>query len=103
MMSILLGSGAVMITYAMAVRAGVLEPGTVDPFAYTTAADPATETIPGASEVVQTSAPTGKIWQTKALTNLRQVEDLLDSLEACGIRERDVQILDESTFVVRWR
>lgn len=103
MMSILLGFGVMSVAYAMAVRAGVLEPGTVNPFTTTPPVDPAAETVNGASDLVQTTAPVGKPWQTKTLANLRQVEDLLDSLEAHGFGEREVHILGESTFAVRWR
>jgi len=103
MMSILLGFGVLSVAYAMAVRASVLEPGTVNPFASPTTADPAAETLPQACDVEQTTAPIGTPWQTKTLSNLRHVEDLLDCLEAQGIKEREVHILGESTFAVRWR
>jgi hypothetical protein len=103
MTSILIGVGAVSVVYATAVRAGLPEPGTVNPFAGSTATDPAADTLSTSSEVEKTTPPLGVAWQTKTLTNLRQVEDLLDCLEAHGVHERDVQILGESTFLVRWR
>jgi hypothetical protein len=103
MMGILLGFGVLSVAYGMAVRWGVLEPGTVNPFTSPTTSDPTAETLAAASELVKTSAPIGRSWQSKTLTNLRQVEDLLDSLESHGIEEREVQILGESSFSVRWR
>lgn len=102
MTSILLGFGALSLVYAMAIRAGLPGSETVNPFTEPTIADPTAETLPHSSDVAQTTAP-GKPWQTRTLTNLWQVEDLLDNLEACGVEEREVHILGESTFAVRWR
>ncbi len=103
MLSILLGFGVLSVAYAMAVRAGVLEPETVNPFTSPATSDPAAETLHDAADVVQTTAPVGTPWHTKTLSNLRQVEDLLDCLEASGVEDREVHILGESTFAVRWR
>lgn len=103
MTSILLGFGAISAVYALAIRASVLDTDTVNPFAGPATTDSTADTLPTTSDILQTSAPAGKTWQTKTLTNLRHVEDLLDCLEARGFEEREVQILGESTFAVRWR
>jgi hypothetical protein len=84
----LLGFGALSVAYAMTVRVIASETSL------------ATTDTP---EIVQTPATTEKSWQSKTLSNLREVEDLLDGLEACGVKESEVQILGESTFAVRWR
>ena len=47
--------------------------------------------------------PPVREWQTATLTNLREVEDLLDALEAQGVKEREVVAIGDTTFAVRWR
>lgn len=43
------------------------------------------------------------VWQTQTVGGLRRAEEFLDRLEQHGVQERDVRILDDSTFLVRWR
>jgi hypothetical protein len=42
-------------------------------------------------------------WHTKTVSALREAEDLLDSLEAQGVTERELVVLSETSFAVRWR
>ena len=63
--------------------------------------DPA-DTLPLTASVDVTPAPT-VAWQVATLADLGQVEDLLDSLEAHGITEREVVTLQNNLFAVRWR
>ncbi len=42
-------------------------------------------------------------WETVALDDLTAVTDLLDHLENHGVRESELVILGEQSFVVRWR
>jgi hypothetical protein len=63
--------------------------------------DPA-DTLPLTASVDVTPAPAAG-WQVATLANLSQVEDLLDSLEAHGVTEREVVTLQNNLFAVRWR
>ena len=42
-------------------------------------------------------------WQVTTVTSLRDAEDLLDSLEAHGFGERELVVLGNDAFAVRWR
>jgi hypothetical protein len=42
-------------------------------------------------------------WQLATVTNLRDAEDMLDCLENQGVAERELVILGNSCFAVRWR
>ena len=42
-------------------------------------------------------------WQTRALDNLSVAEDLLDLLEARGVKKRELVILGNASFEVRWQ
>ncbi|MFO0850087.1 MAG: hypothetical protein U0871_16255 [Gemmataceae bacterium] len=91
------------LAYLFAVQLGVLQPGTVEPFA-PGSADPSADTLAGYSEVVQTVLDVNRVeWQVATLHSLSDVEDLLDSLENHGVTERDVTALSNDTFAVRWR
>lgn len=77
-------------------------PGTVDPFELPDVADPSADTLSeGDNQVKTVFVPSS--WQSTKLTSLTRVGDLLDSLEAHGVREREVVSLSESSFLVRWR
>jgi hypothetical protein len=95
----------VVAVYAMATRTDILlDPATVDPFKDQEEHDPSADTLAGLGAEVPTTPPaaTGG-WQLKVLSNLSQVEDLLDSLEAHGVAEREVVTLGGNCFAVRWR
>lgn len=61
-------------------------------------ADPAAETL-------RTDSPARPRadWQLATVTNLTDAEDLLDSLEARGCEDRELVVLGNSCFAVRWR
>ncbi len=42
-------------------------------------------------------------WHTKTVAHLRAAEDWLDWLEARGIRDRELVILENDKFAIRWR
>jgi hypothetical protein len=42
-------------------------------------------------------------WQEVELTSLTAVEDMLDALEARNVRHREMAVVGNDKFVVRWR
>lgn len=64
------------------------------------AADRATETL--SARLDPTPAPTGD-WMLTIVAALCEAEVLLDRLERQGFTERELVILGESSFAVRWR
>jgi hypothetical protein len=61
-------------------------------------ADPAAETLVGG-----TPARTRTDWQLTTVDDLTNAEDLLDCLEAQGYTDRELVVLGNSCFAVRWR
>lgn len=69
--------------------------------------DPTADTV-SAQDVVRTKlndpAPLkSDTWTTAQFSDLSQVEDMLDYLEAHGIGEREVEVISADRFAVRWR
>ena len=62
----------------------------------------ATVTLPLTASVDVTPAPPAA-WQIATASSLGEVEDILDSLEAHGVTEREVVTLQNNMFAVRWR
>ena len=63
-------------------------------------ADPASDTL----SAVHTPPPIAvPAWRVATVANLRDVEDLLDLLEAQGFAQREVVTLENNLFAVRWR
>jgi hypothetical protein len=62
--------------------------------------DSASDTL--AARHAATPAPAGD-WQLRTLGSLSEAEILLDCLEARGVAERELVILGQSSFAVRWR
>jgi len=62
-------------------------------------ADPAAETLSGNSG----NGPVWTEWQLTTVSALCDAEDLLDCLEARGYEERELVVLGNSAFAVRWR
>lgn len=91
----------ILIVSAAVATAGVVmasrAAGTVYPFAPTTPT--ADDTVAVAAETV--FADDG--WQCATLSNLSEVEDLLDCLEAQKFAQREVLTLGNASFRVRWR
>jgi len=48
-------------------------------------------------------APTRTEWQLTTVADLTNAEDLLDCLEAQGYADRELVVLGNSCFAVRWR
>lgn len=92
-----------VVLYAVATRTDAVPAGVVDPFQPTVGSDPSADTLPTGCAMSKTTPPASADWQVATLTNLSQVEDLLDSLEANGFAEREVLALGNSSFAVRWR
>ena len=74
--------------------------GRVDPF-LPGVADPSGDTLHDESNVKTVFVESA--WQTTTVTGLDRATDLLDSLEAHGVRERELVTLGDESFLVRWR
>ena len=87
----------------LAIQAHALPAGTVDPFA-APPRDASSDTV--ASALTRTAPPAARPageWHTRVVTSLREVETLLDYLEACGVATRAVDTIGEEGFAVRWQ
>jgi hypothetical protein len=83
----------------VAVRPAELLPSTVDPYATPVPADPAADTLPtGQGEVTLNGD-----WHQVELSRLCDAERLLDTLEARNVQHREMSIVANDKFVVRWR
>jgi hypothetical protein len=47
--------------------------------------------------------PTPDGWESVTVSELSRAEELLDRAEAAGYEERELVVLGNSTFLVRWR
>lgn len=63
-------------------------------------ADPATETLASGRHLAST---TRTDWHLTTVSALCDAEELLDVLECQGFAERELVVLGNSTFAVRWR
>jgi hypothetical protein len=90
-----------LLAVTAAATAGVVmtlqKPGTVYPFAPVKPS--AADTLAADAETV--FADDG--WSVVTLNRLSDVEDLLDSLEAHQVVEREVRVMGNSSFRVRWK
>ena len=90
-----------LLAATAAATAGVVmtqpKPGTVYPFAPVKPS--AADTLAAAADTV--FADDG--WSVVTLNRLSDVEDLLDSLEAHRVGEREVRVMGNSSFRVRWK
>lgn len=63
-----------------------------------------TTSTPEAVEITAgTAAPRPAEWQMLTFTSLNDAHEMLDSLEAQGIVEREFVVLGKSHFAVKWR
>ena len=97
-MAIVLIAAAVVVA-----RHDVLHPATVDPFYGTPQGVTCEDTVPMSNELVQTVLAPKSDWQSKNFRSLSHVEDMLDSLEAHGFQHREVVVLTDDCFTVRWK
>ena len=88
------------VAFAVAIQAPSLRPATVFPFA-PGSTDPSADTLSNQACIETVFADTG--WHALTLNRLSEVEDLLDSLEAHSVQEREVKTLGGNSFSVRWR
>jgi len=83
----------------VAVRAvPVLQPDG-GPFGLPEITDPASETMTGGPAGVTLAGD----WHEVRLNNLTDVEEFLDGLEAGNVRHRELSVVGNDTFVIRWR
>ena len=100
---VLTAAAVISLVAVFAVKAGVFAP-VADPQLTPGVSDPTSVTLAGSSELVRTVlAPRQPEWQTATLHSLADVEDLLDSLESHGVASREVTVVNNSTFAVRWK
>ncbi len=107
----LVAAAAILVTLfaVLTAHTGALNPAVVDPFAPASpATDPSADTISGGGSLVRTafappSAAGATGWQVATLSSLSDVEDLLDSLEVHGVRDREVVTVTDDQFAVRWK
>ena len=89
-----------LLAVTAAATAGVVmiqKPGTVYPVA---------PVKPSAADTLAADAETVFVdngWSVVTLSRLCDVEDLLDSLEAHQVCEREVRVMGNSNFRVRWK
>jgi len=97
---LLIGVAAVAALLTVAVRADE----TVNPIAATSPPaagfDSTAETMTGNQN---TAPPSQTEWQLVTLSALCEAQDLLDALENQGVAERELIVLGNSSFAVRWR
>lgn len=62
--------------------------------------DPTSDTLASGDRV---QVPTHTDWQLATVTDLSDAEDLLDTLENQGYAERELVVLGNACFAVRWR
>lgn len=96
---LILAGAAVSLTalYVMATQAAV-RPALAGDNTVVGLADAASETLRG-----DTPARARTEWQLATVDNLTRAEDLLDSLEARGFADRELVVLGNSCFAVRYR
>ncbi|MBN9121412.1 MAG: hypothetical protein J0I06_20050 [Planctomycetes bacterium] len=86
----------VLIVHARARRSAPATDGTTDPVARPDRAPPS-----GSREHAALSAP--NVWRVAIVSDLSAAEELLDAVEGEGYQERELIVLGDSTFLVRWR
>jgi hypothetical protein len=91
--------GVLTVLCVVAVRPVELQPGTVGPFEAPDLADPAADTMAGG----RSEATLAGDWHEVTLNKLSDVENLLDSLEAQSVAHREMSIVGNDKFLVRWR
>jgi hypothetical protein len=91
--SVLAMATAVVVTSKSGVHVALAGQGTAVGLA-----DPAADTLADAPR-----APRSVDWQLTTVADLSAAEDLLDCLESHGYAERELVVMGNSSFAVRWR
>ena len=103
MLTLLILAGAVVVLTAVYVGTATHKP--LEALAGETTianeADPANETLATGRHVA--TNPTQTDWHLTTVSKLSDAEELLDMLENQGFAERELVVLGNSTFAVRWR
>jgi len=103
---VLLGGGGIAITaaYVMsgrsAIHAALAGQTTGGQTTSVALNDPGAETLPAGGGV---RTPPPSEWHLTTVTDLTAAEELLDCLENQGVAERELVVLGNSCFAVRWR
>jgi hypothetical protein len=102
MLTLLMFSGAVAISALFVAVGDTFEaaPSLAGEATAVGLADPAADTLVGHNESATTHLAE---WHLKTVAALCDAEDFLDSLEAQGIAERELLVLGNSCFAIRWR
>jgi hypothetical protein len=91
---------ALTSVYAVATRtAEMVDPVVTTETTVVGLSDPAAETLSGDTK---TPVPQGE-WQLATLNSLREAEELLDCLERQGFQERELVLMSNSCFAIKWR
>lgn len=104
-LTLLLIGGAAVVLAAVFVMVRAYEATSPALAGETTAvalADPGADTLIGHGRE-HGSASHGEEWQLTTVAELHDAEDLLDCLESRGYSERELLVLGNSCFAVRWR
>lgn len=103
MMTILLLCGAVLaisILHVVAQRGSTVHPALASDNTAIGLRDAAVDTLRGGSH---TPVARTADWQMTSVDDLHSAEDLLDCLEANGVTEKELIVLGNHCFAVRWR
>ncbi len=60
-------------------------------------------TLGSSSTQYVTDFSSSQEWQAATVSDLTEASELLDQLESQGFRDSEFFILDDQTFVIRWR
>jgi hypothetical protein len=102
MLTLLTMTGTVVVLMAVYVLVGKDRPAEAlaGETTLSTAADPAETLVTDRNpDPTEPSAD----WQLTTVSSLLDAEELLDTLENQGVAERELVVLGNSTFAVRWR
>lgn len=88
---------ATFVVAIIGVAAMTKHPGIVYPFA------PAKRTVADTLTADADTVFADDGWSVATVSRLSEVEDLLDCLEAHSVREREVRVLGNNSFRVRWK
>jgi hypothetical protein len=98
---LIVAAAAVMISAAYVVAVRTAEPALAGEHTLSGLADPAAETLRSTGDRLLPHV--GTDWQLTDVNDLTAAEDLLDLLENQGYAERELVVLGNSSFAVRWR
>lgn len=93
----LIAAGAAICLVALYITATHAVPALVSDNTLVGLHDPAAETLVGGGE------PARIEWQLATVQSLTDAEEMLDGLEARGFQERELVVMGNSSFAVRWR